>query len=268
MPGSLLKLGGPLGPRAPIQFPAVPASGAAYYNLILSEPGLVAYPRLNELTDMPYAVMFDSKGDNQGTYFGHPIFSAVGPLTIEPSIGVTFDGTLTKGIIVPHKAALNLGDGPFTIEAWVNRYGATLRADTAVQKGTGAYGAGFDGANNFWKLAQTGTNQVASGTAAITDSNWHHCVITHGALGAGNTLIYVDTIEGHTDGASINNALINTTSPLTIGYEPGYTGFSGSIAELALYNVVLTAAQIRNHFYAGRGWLFARSTQMYQLLPR
>lgn len=221
--------------------------GSIYRDVILATPGLVAYWRLGEASGNPQ----DSAGTNHvTTVAGTPTYSVAGALVGDSNTAITFDGTTTEGLSVPDATALDLGNAPFTIEMWVKRAGAA-RNDTALHKGTNAYGVGFDATDNFWKLSKTGVGRISRANTAITDGIWHHVVVTRSATGAGGTLIYVDGVEGHTDDVSIDAALVDTAAVLEIGLETGWTGFLGTLDEIAIYNSVLTAAQVSAHYRAG-----------------
>ena len=93
-----------------------------------------AYWRMGETVG---AVAYDSAGSANGTYFYRPAQGASGGLLTDTNTGATFNGS-TQFVTAPSSAALDLGNGPFTLEAWVKR-GSTGGVHTILDKGSSAY---------------------------------------------------------------------------------------------------------------------------------
>jgi hypothetical protein len=84
----------------------------------------------------------------------------------------------------------------------------------------------------------------------VTDTGWHHLVVTK----TGNTTrLYIDGIDRTV--LSTSQTLADNSSALIFGaVNPGLGGrLRGTIDEFALYNGVLSPAQVLDHFTAGAG---------------
>ncbi len=89
-----------------------------------------------------------------------------------------------------------------------------------------------------------GSAQLDPGTNAISTGAWHHFAWTYGSSGGLKTFL-----DGASDGTSnIGTALLTNygTTNTGIGYDPANVGrgFPGSIADVALWNVALSASEI------------------------
>ncbi|PYI87534.1 MAG: hypothetical protein DME26_05850 [Verrucomicrobia bacterium] len=118
------------------------------------------------------------------------------------------------------------------------------------------------GEGSNWRVARSGTSQslsYAGGVGDITsptiveDSNWHHfAAITDGAGVAFGTALYID---GVLDGSNPSLAVLAKNSKnVMIGENPDATGrqWNGEIDDLAIWNRVLTEAEISNLYGAGK----------------
>ncbi len=222
-----------------------------YSQTILNTSGLVAYWRLGESS----GTFVDSAVGNDGTATGTPTRDVVNSILIGADDGAVSFPTVNDFITAPDSADLDLGDGPFSIEFWAQRVTDTGAFEIALNKGVNGYSVGvggFDPESDNLTLGKRGVAVLAYSTPTIpADSSWHHYVITRSGAGAGNTLIYMDGVEGHTDTASIGTAPENTTSVLEIGREGAGSRWTGGLDELAIYNTVLSAATVRSHYEAG-----------------
>jgi hypothetical protein len=146
-------------------------------------------------------------------------------------------------------AALNLGDGPFSIVLFLRRDVATAAYEIAISKGLGAYAIGFQPVAGGNRLAfiNDAVSEVALGIGAVLgDSVWHQWAITRVSTGAGNTKVYKDSVDVTllTTPAAV---LANTGADLNIGRDVAAAdpGFHGGIDEVALYKgIVLTPANV------------------------
>ncbi len=223
---------------------------------------------LNERTGYPAVVMADnpaaywrhgeSSGTNandevgtaDGTYINAPTLGATGALSGDTDTAVTFNGT-DEYVTVPDSASLDLGD-VLSIEAWFKR---TSAADTAermvIAKGAGAYALTFNvSSDHKLAFANDNTAVIVRQTGTISDTNWHHVVVTkNGATVA----LYVDGADQ--TGTVTNSTLGNTADALFIGREAAFSGvfWDGGLDEVALYSTVLTAARVTAHYDAGVG---------------
>jgi hypothetical protein len=200
----------------------------------------VSYWRLGETSG---TTAVDRMATSNGTYTNGPTLGQSGAPTGDPDTAVSFDGT-NDYVSVPDSASLDRGNGPLSIEAWVKRSVAGAN-HTIVDKGTNAYKL-FIGSDNLLTLRKAGSNNIVKSTTTITDTNWHHVVVTK--TGA-TSKVYIDGAD--VTGTVTDQTLANTASPLGIGSISGGTTewFNGSLDEVAVYGVVLTADQVREHYY-------------------
>ena len=82
---------------------------------------------------------------------------------------------------------------------------------------------------------------ILTSSGTIIDTNWHHVAVTRTSAG-----VYIIYLNGVFDSTTTNATAQETASPLYIGYSVPQTAgqFSGQIAEMAGWNVVLKANEI------------------------
>ena len=138
-------------------------------------------------------------------------------------------------------------DGPFTWWWAVARDLDNNSQQGLVRKGTNAYAINVNGSAGTNPdgigLGKQGVAFLCTGnTDTPVDGTWHTGAVARSAAGAGNTLIYYDATEGHTDSASIGTALADTTTALEIGKDD--STFDGAVEYLFLFPSQLSAASI------------------------
>jgi hypothetical protein len=210
-----------------------------------------AYWRLREKTGTTAAA---EVGGFPGTYTGGYVLGVSGP--VYDGAGVKLDGS-TGYVDTASGSALNVGSGPVSIEFWVKRNSTGTKDEVIAHGGSSIdvlfSDAGLPGGADKMQL-WNGSVQMAVEATTLTDTTgWHHYVITWAGAGSSNSVstIYRDGVDntgtpngpGGTFSDSANNLRIGQT---TAGANP----FDGSIAEVALYNHVLTPARILAHYNA------------------
>jgi hypothetical protein len=167
---------------------------------------------------------------------------------------IALDGTATDPFPKP--------TGP-TVEAWAWKSnwndGAEGRIVSCTQGGGYQIGLG----ETLMGSANVGSIMYVNGAYAVTQyarsnlsSGWHHFVGTFN----GTTLrFYVDGTEVDTDSSRSGNVTYPTTTDFLIGGEPGGAGFpdtakdlTGRVAEVRVYDRVLTSTEISQNFNATR----------------
>ena len=241
----------------------------AYPATVMAD-GPVAYWRLDETIGATTA------NDYVGGYNGAYSLTALGQPGYNPSVdadtaagfGPAFGEPVTNSFVgnVPFNFANNLatnGNAEFTVEAWVN--GTALQTTDAgiltvgwggggeqVNLDTGAAGHSI----RFFVRNVAGTQGAAASTFMPTNGNWHQLV---GVCDQSNGIVvlYVDGVSNSSGAFPANTGLLNARTPLSIGSReagnvPGVYNnqFSGAIDEVAVYNKVLTPAQVLSHFEA------------------
>ncbi|HVE56299.1 MAG TPA: LamG-like jellyroll fold domain-containing protein, partial [Pyrinomonadaceae bacterium] len=178
--------------------------------------------------------------------------------------GFQFDGTDDQ-ITIPHNANQNGGTN-LTLEAWINPT-TLLHGGTIIQKRTSGNIGGYvfettqppTSAPNglHFVIMIGGTYQILNPANVLTTNTWQHVVATYdGAF----MRIYVNGVE--VGSRAQTGAIDNSTAPVVIGrnvVNPSLA-FQGGIDEPALYNRALSAAEIRDQFYAGSGGKYKLAT--------
>jgi hypothetical protein len=188
----------------------------------------------------------DAQGANNGTYINGPRLNQPGALAGDSDRAAVIDGS-NDHVRVPDSTSLDLGDGPFALEAWVKRSNANAGWLDIVQKGANAYQFAFY--NSFLTIAKDDCCTIVESTTTITNASWHHLVVTKDGA---SVKLYVDGVD-RTSTVS-NQTLVNTTSALTLGAKNGTSEFlAATIDEFAIYNQALSAATVLDHYRAGAG---------------
>lgn len=93
---------------------------------------------------------------------------------------------------------------------------------------------------------------IVDGTTAITDTNWHHTVVTYdGSSATSGVKIYLD---GSDDTGAVQGTLSATTVnsiPFQIGARNGGVEFSGKIDETAVFNTELSSSDVTAIYNSG-----------------
>lgn len=151
-----------------------------------------------------------------------------------------------------------LGQGDFTIEAWIKTTGYSEGIVTCADGNT-SWDAGekclYIDASGYPAFVGYGNGYIP-GNITVNDGNWHHVAVVWDYLGgtSGTAKMYVDGVD-HT-GASSYSANNNNLGTFKIGKTNynGYTPeapnfFSGSIDEVRVWNRPLCLPEIQNNMY-------------------
>ncbi len=152
---------------------------------------------------------------------------------------------------------LGLGTNDFTVVAWVksspnaNGFASYLSKHTLTFNNGYALNLNASGGNgqarkaSWYATTPAGSGTEPRSTTNVDDGQWHQVVAAHRGDGSSNA-IYVDgaPVEHSTPGALI---LTNTAAFLLGGVTSGETPtgtFSGSLDEIAIFDRILSAAQV------------------------
>src|SRR5438552_9693213 len=222
----------------------------AYKETILATAGLVAYWHLEEASgDFADSSGNGHLGSAQET--GGITYAVAGALAPASGDRAATFGNTTGYFTAASDPGFDWADGPFTIEFWVRR-NATGVISWLLDK-TGGAGIGWaidletDGRINAIVGGATSWFLTDAGVG-ITDTAWHHVVLTKN--GATRALIR-DGVVLNTN--SSNQTVVNSTSAITIARSgAGSTNkLDGSLDEIALYNVALSADDAKTHYQLG-----------------
>ncbi len=234
----------PTGSGVPLPTPT-PVPTSTYSQTILNTTGLVSHWRLGEASGNPQ----DSKGTNHVTVVGGtPTYGQTGAIVGDSNKAIDFNAS-ADFFTVPDSASLDLGNGPFSIEVWARRDTDTGTWAGAVNKGTNAYAVALTNTDDKWELGMAGVTVLAkeSGTTPA-NGTWHHFVVTR--TNSTTMKVYKDGVDVTTL-MDTSRTLQNTASVLEIGREGTTARLGGALDELAIYNVVLSAATVLDHYNKG-----------------
>jgi hypothetical protein len=222
-------------------------SGSVEYREIVLADMPVGYWRLGDQG----AVAKDEIRTHGGAYQGQYTLNRPGALVCDRDTAVRFPGANTLILM-----DANVHDeAPLSLEAWMAPTGVDLEKRYVISKAFSDTGGATGYAlyvHNFSILtfvaALNGADVHASTTRFDIDT-WNHVVAT---LEGSTACLYVngELVEPCTRGSV---TLTSTNEPFKIGAytDEGADGFIGTIDEVAIYDVALSAAQIREHYAAG-----------------
>ncbi len=263
---------GPGSPPVATASYTVVATPSDYYGSTILAAGPVAFWRLDEPANATTA--FDYVGGHNATY-NNAVNGASGFSATDPAETATIFGT--NGSLPSYAEEINnsangtslvnfstAGNAEFSAEAWVQ----SPLESTGDYLGKGypnntqfAFdGGGTSGAFRF--VVHNGSDTIAdvSSGSALPDGNWHFLVGTCDEAN-GQITIYVDGVVKGTGTITKNSGLLTLsgTYPVVIGAQigsggSGYTSITNcAMSQVALYNFVLTATEVSNHFAAASG---------------
>ena len=196
----------------------------------------------------------DDTGNGQtGTYTNGVVLQQPGALTYDSNYGVFLDG-IDDYITLADHALLDVGD-IFSLEIWVKRQTVGV-VQMLMSKNTGMFEWYFTATNKL-ALGKAGTAQIVESTTTVTDTAWHHAVVTK----TGSAVkLYLDKVD--VTGTVTNQTMANNNNALEIGRNPaGTQRLHGNLDEGAVYPTVLSATRVARHYNAGVGLLEVPNTE-------
>src|SRR5579884_1142375 len=197
-------------------------------------------------------------GGRNGMYLGGITLGQAGALANDPDPAAWFDGRSGSVSVSPYPASLV--PSSVSVEAWVKLTGDNEQQNTIVSKGSSEQ-SGWrlaldlrNGRRNLWWEigdGHPGHYHVYVASLNLVVGQWYHVVATFdgqtqtlGAYLNGEPLPGVLTIDG---------TLHSDDSALQIGQSPHGAFFNGLLDEVAVYDVALTAEQVKAHYAVGQG---------------
>lgn len=229
--------------------------GTTYETKILSTAGLISYWRLDESSGTSAA---DSFGTNTGTYRNSPTLGQTGAIVGDSDTAVKFARASSQDVTIPDSSTLRFTSGPASVEFWFKF--TTSDGTNSVAFAQNVNGAILIEANGpaagGWRFYSNGIAAGAVSSINITDTTtWHQFVGTVDV--SNNYKIYIDGINETTTLATPAFGFAGTSNSTGIASDgagpPGYEPFNGSIDEVSLYKVALTAAQVLDHYNTAEG---------------
>lgn len=192
------------------------------------------------------------------TYVNSPTLGVTGPLYDEANTAVTFVAASSEYATVPVNAVWNISTTSLlSVELWFRftSYVATGR----IVAYRGPTGDGWDvQTNESGQIVLAGKNGGVDVWSALSTSVrpigvWTHVVGTLSDT-ADQSFLYENGRVADSVLTWNTTAPTQATNPLTFGKhgDPGSTAYvDGSVDEIAIYNYILTPAQVAAHFLAG-----------------
>lgn len=239
------------------------ASSLGYPQVVLADSP-ASYWRLGELRRNASAG--DSAGSVTGTYGGVNYSGANGTITGLPLPGcagpIQGDANTAQYFDIARQNLVDLGNTygftgvtPFSAEAWVQPLALSSTWNIVISK-VGNNANGFqgwqivvhnDGSAQFFRSLNGVQKTAQSATGAVPTNTWSHLVGTYDGT---TSRLYINGALA----ASIadTQSLVATTFHTFIANDGGANYFTGSIAEVAVYNTALSATRIAAHYNAAR----------------
>ena len=155
---------------------------------------------------------------------------------------LSFNGTSAR-VNVPNAATLQLSSG-MTVEAWVNPTTVSNAWRDVIYKGDDNYyieATSQGGSRPVGGGIIGGTTAEARASTALTANTWAHLAVTYDGAAV---RLYVNGVQAASTART--GAIRTSTNPLQIGSDSIYGQyFRGTIDEVRVYNLALTAAEVQ-----------------------
>jgi hypothetical protein len=178
---------------------------------------------------------------------------------------ISFDGT-NDYVKIPHSSDLNFSGGDFSLTCWAKIPNGTtsekLLDKWLVHDGEGGWFMYVSGSGTLRVRMEdgSGTNNatddgagdyiVFSGSTSIDTDKWVFLTVTYDA--DGDITLYIDAVNDTSNSNASALGAIDTSYDLYIGAnQTNNENFDGKISEVAIYNTVLSASQVKT-LYNGR----------------
>lgn len=177
---------------------------------------------------------------------------------------ITFNGTNQSASFISSASIQFLGTLPYSLNAWVylnslpgvNTYSGVFNRESTFNSTRDGY--------SCWINTESGSTTMRIGTERFGGGSQTGIAVTYNTSDLLNKWINISTtynsstialyFNGVLAGSTTSAASIsNTTKNLEIGTRNGGAFFPGNIALSSVYNVALTAAEVRQNFESTRG---------------
>ncbi len=178
------------------------------------------------------------------TTHGGPTYHATGPGT--GGFGITFVAASSQyfEIVDPGSSPLDVAN-VFSLEMWYKRSATQGTFQWLLSKGNSAYAMYVDD-SNVVTAQSPAQGEIIHANAALTDTaSWHHIVCTYNA---GTKKLYIDGADVGTGGGT--PTCVDNGASFDIGATGATNFINGSMAHVAVYSTVLSAARVSAHFAA------------------
>ena len=157
----------------------------------------------------------------------------------DASIDVTDDGTFDWADV-----------DSFTVEFWMKPDSTTnLQVAIGRHEGTSGNGSWWVGREGSKVKLSIGENITSSADIDITGTQWTH-VVAIKDISSNQIRLYINGVEDSST-AIISSVNFVGSEPVNIGWFDASFWFDGTLDEMTVYNGVLSADQIKQHYDAG-----------------
>jgi len=218
-----------------------------YRGLVMSH-GPIAYWRLGESSGTNAA---DETGTHNGTYTNTPTLGVTGIMQDgSGDLAADFVAASAEYVLGQDWAVMDFTSGSFSLEAWFNADALTGATQIIIEKRGNAPSDG-------WEIGATttGVGFADDGAAVVqfgplSNDTDYHVVVTSDQT---TTILYVNGVQVDSDSGGLT--ITGNNEVVSIGYDTDAAGFAfdGTIDEVAVYDRVLTAAEIADHYRVGTG---------------
>lgn len=199
-----------------------------------------AYWKMNEASGL--IADTTANGNSATTQDGTPTYQAVGPITSgSPNYAITFASASSQDFTVDDSATLDVGD-VFTLEGWGKRASSGVN-HFFFARDTNGYAMTFE--SDKLTTSKVNVSIIVQSTITITDTLWHHCVVTKNGA---TVKLYIDGVD--VTGTVTNATIVDNANPLLIASSGAANFFNGGLAHLAIYPTALSAARVLAHYNA------------------
>ena len=211
----------------------------------------------SEAVDLPYPVAHwqfdndavDSVGSSDGTVNGGAAFTANEDGSGVGSHALSLDGSDDHVNLSSHVSSFPLGDATRSVSGWF-KADAGSQGQTFLSYGPNVAGKRFSIAADRTQTV-VGVSDHAWGVNGLDLSDgWHHIAVTYAGGDSDDILIYLDgELQSASTLAGSSQRLDTRTGPAMIGQNvSGVRHYAGSIDDVRLYDVALSAEQVRALF--------------------
>jgi mono/diheme cytochrome c family protein len=214
----------------------------------LSEGLIAAWPLDGTLTSTPERRELAGQLQGDAKFVPSPFGQAV-----------AFDGN-GDSVVVPRHEAMNVGEGDFTVAAWIHPRKLQQGGIVSLGKYSWTHGWYLDMPNNqgILRLETSNPNSESNGTVqsqrgALKNNAWQH-VAAVVRRGSGQTVLFVNgyqVAKGNIGPANLDNPKVD----LHIGRIQGAQQFHGEIDDVRLYRRALGEAEIQALLASGREFI-------------
>jgi hypothetical protein len=222
-----------------------PPPAQSYSQLVLAD-GPISYWRLGETAG---TVASDQKVANNGTFVGAPALGQLSLLATDAQNRALRTDGVDDRVRVPNSSSLALSSA-ITLETWIKPTTVPSVGFASVVTKPEAYSIQFNAGRLEFTVIQNGVRRrLQAPSGAVIAGATYHVVGTHDGA---TQRLYLNGVQVASQALS-GPATIFGSDLFMASWDGASEFFAGVIDDVAVYGKVLTAAQVKGHFDAGKG---------------